>query len=178
MLADAGRTCLLLQVTQLLSLYPGLTTLTVNGCSLVQTHTAAHWPGHNSEEQQRADAAMASTMQSLLKAAPSLTSLALAHTGLGKAVPAALVKQRPGLKALLLQDYIPQQCIPDVCRLIGLISLTLGGAGKMTTVLVALGNLQRLNLPGNAVDSTDMLDALLAATQITALTVSMCSAAH
>jgi hypothetical protein len=125
-------------------------------------------------EQQRADAALATSMQDLIKAAPSLTSLELTDTGLEKYAPAALVKHRPGLNALQLQNFGQQlqQCVPDICRLTGLTSLTHWQHGTLATELLGLGNLQRLNLPFTAIHTTNELDVLLAATQITALTVS------
>jgi hypothetical protein len=159
------------QVTQCLSLYPGLTSLTINNYTLVPSRLAAPPP---------ADTQLASTMQGLLEAAPTLTSLALTHTGLEEAAPAMLVRHRPRLTALHLQpsNQSLQECVPDICRLTCLTSLTLdgkaGGSGdsQFPAGLEALRSLCNLHLPKTVVGNTEALDTLLAATRLTALTVS------
>jgi hypothetical protein len=144
----------------------------MTGCTL-----AKEWDCR--QNQQEYDTQLASTTQGLLQAAPSLTTLALAHTGLKKAVPALLPKHCTGLRALDLQGPADslQECIPELCHLTALTSLALDAAVRSSVAAQlarSLRHLRELHLPQVKISSIGVLDALLAATQLTGLTVGAC----
>jgi hypothetical protein len=164
-----------LQISQLLSLLPHLQSLTITDCTLVTTRVDAfHVPDYEGQ--------LARAAQGLIQAAPSLTSLALASTGLETAVGSVLLKHCPGLRALDLQHPSGpmHEWLSAIRQLTGLTSMALvaplwhawGSPWNVPAELAgSLCNLCQLDFPKIPVDSTEALDTLLAAPQLTALTV-------